>query len=194
MIYEWRKYAREVGFTSRLCTPEHPQANGLAERFMANIVKITHAAINDKKDPREEIVKFLMLYRAAPQCTTGKAPSVLLNNRKIRRKIPTVIKKPEGNEHKEAREKEKEEKGKQKQRADERRKAKEKEVKKGDRILLKRKKTTTKSPWDPDPFVAEEVKGYQVKGRRNGEEMTRNVLKWKILKERPKSEEEEERK
>lgn len=35
--------------------------------------------------------------------------------------------------------------------------------------------------------MVEEIKGYQVKGRRDGEEMTRNVLKWKILNERPES-------
>ena len=154
---------------------------------MGNIVKITHAAINERKDPRKEIVKFLWLYRATPQCTTGKAPSVLLNNRKIRTKIPSMIVKPEGREHDEAREREKEEKRKQKQRADVRRKAKEKTVKEGDRILLRRKKTTTKSPWDPDPFVVESVKGGQVTGQRDGERMTRNVLKWKILKERPEN-------
>ena len=60
-------------------------------------------------------------------------------------------------------------------------------MKEGDKILLRRKKTTTKSPWDPNPLVAEEIKGYHVKVRQDGEEMTRNVLMWKILKERPES-------
>ena len=149
--------------------------------------------IRPSVQPRKEIVKFLWLYIATPQCTTGKAPSVLLNNRKIRTKILSMIVKPEGREHDEAREREKEEKRKQKQRADVRRKAKEKTIKEGDRILLRRKKTTTKSPWDPDPFVVESVKGGQVTGQRDGERMTRNVLKWKILKEARESEEEEER-
>ena len=50
---------------------------------------------------------------------------------------------------------------------------------------LERKKTTLKSPWDPEPFKVKEIKGTQVIGEREGEEKTRNVLKWKLLKERP---------
>ena len=93
--------------------------------------------------------------------------------------------KQEGKEHEEARENEKVEKGKQKANADQRRKAKDREVREGDEVLLKRKKTTLKSPWDPEPFKVKEIKGTQVIGEREGEEKTRNVLKWKLLKERP---------
>ena len=60
---DWRKYAQKVGFKTVKCTPEHPQANGLAEKFMATIVKVTHAALAEKKDPRIEVQKFLMMYR-----------------------------------------------------------------------------------------------------------------------------------
>ena len=52
---EWREYAKKTGFQSQLCMPYHPQANGMAEKFMASIVKMTHAAIAEKKDPKEEI-------------------------------------------------------------------------------------------------------------------------------------------
>ncbi len=40
-------------------------------------------------------------------------------------------------------------------------------IKEGDTILLQRKSTKSKSPYDPQPFTAEEVHGTQVVGRRS---------------------------
>ena len=54
---DWRNYAREQGFESRLCTPEHPEGNGIAERFMGVLVKTIHAAKAEGKDPKLEIKK-----------------------------------------------------------------------------------------------------------------------------------------
>ena len=36
---EWRTYAKEKGFALNPCTPERPQSNGIAEQFMAVLVK-----------------------------------------------------------------------------------------------------------------------------------------------------------
>ena len=182
---DWRRYARRTGFKSMKCTPEHPQANGLAEKFMGTIVKVTHAALAEKKDPKEELQKFLMMYRATPHSSTGKSPSELLLNRKIRIKVPGVIKKPECKEHKEAKEKHKEERTKQKKYADKHRRAKVKKVLVGDKVLLKQTKTTTKPPWDPKPMKVVKVKGTQITARRGEFERTRNIEKFKILRKRP---------
>ena len=91
---------------SEKCTPEHPQSNRLDEKMMASLVKVVHAALTEKKDPKEEVQKFLMMYRSTPHPSTGKCPSQLLNSRKLRLKFPSFILKPEGEIHKEAREKE----------------------------------------------------------------------------------------
>ena len=53
--HDWKAYAKKVGFKSGLCTPEHPQANGPAKRFMVAIVKMTHAALADKKGPQGDL-------------------------------------------------------------------------------------------------------------------------------------------
>ena len=53
-------YAKEYMFKSRLCIPEHPESNGIAERFMGVPVWTVHAAKEEGKD----------LYLA-----TGKAPA-----------------------------------------------------------------------------------------------------------------------
>ena len=51
----WRRYARETGFEIKPCTPEHPQSNGLAEKMMTSIVKLTHAALQKKRTQRRRL-------------------------------------------------------------------------------------------------------------------------------------------
>ena len=63
---KWKAYAESWGFKSDLCTPEHPQSNGLAEKFMSSIVKLTHVSIAEGKDPKKEIFKFLVMYGNTP--------------------------------------------------------------------------------------------------------------------------------
>jgi hypothetical protein len=127
-----------------------------------------------------------MIYRATPHSTTGKSPSELLQNRKMRLKLPSVIPKPEGRMQEEAKAKHEAERKKQKEYADKRRRAKVKPVLVGDEVLVKQDKTTTKPPWDPKPFKVVEVKGTQVTATRGQMERTRNVEKMKVLKKRPK--------
>ena len=89
---EWRKYAKQVGFISKPCSPEHPEGNGIAERFMGVIVKLVHAAMAEKKDPKLEIERRLMQYRNTPHPSTGKTPSELMFNRVVRTRLPTIRK------------------------------------------------------------------------------------------------------
>ena len=74
---------------------------------------------------------------------------------------------------------------KQKEYADRQRKAKERKYKVGDKVLIHQKKTTTKPPYNPDPTPVMQIKGTQITATRRGQQMTRNVDKWKILKDRP---------
>ena len=61
-----------------------------------------------------------------------------------------------------------------------------KEVKRGDKVLAAQRKTTTKPPFDPNPYTIREVKGTQVTVEREGGQIKkRNLAKVKILKERP---------
>ena len=81
-------------------------------------------------------------------------------NRKMKTKLPQIKKKKEGSDiDKEIREKHDREKEKQKSYADKKRRSEEKEVREGDKVLIKRKKTTIKSPWDPNAYKVKEVKG-----------------------------------
>ena len=62
---------------------EDPEANRLAENFMKNLKKVWHIALQENKNPQQEMNKFLRQYRATPHCTTGKAPAVILFGRKF---------------------------------------------------------------------------------------------------------------
>ena len=183
--HNWREYAKMCGFETDLCTPEHPQANGQAEKFMGSIVKITHASIAEGKDPKKEIYTFLMNYRNTPHSSTGQTPASLMMNRGIKTKIPTIIAAPTTAAHKQAQQKDAVAKAKQKEYADKHRRATDRQYKLGDTVLLHQRKTTTKPPYDPDPFIVTHTQGTQITATRRGKEVTRNVDKWKILKDRP---------
>ena len=58
-------------------------------------------------------------------------------------------------------------------------------MKPGDKILLQRKKTTTKSPWDPVPFEVEQIKGSEITARRGEEVKRRAKNNVKPVKARP---------
>ena len=181
----WRKYAKECGFKDKPCSPEHPEGNGIAERFMATLVKVTHAAIAEGKDPRIEVQRRLMNYRNTTHPSTGKTPASLMMNRKIRTKLPAIIKPIKNKVHCEARKKDASTREERKLKLDKRRRARDIEYKEGDRVLIKQKKTTTKPPFDPKPYTITKVEGMQVTAERGDKIRVRNKAKWKLVKERP---------
>ena len=91
----------------------------------------------------------------------------------------------EGEKHKKAKERDTKEKEKQKTYTDKHRKAKEKKVVKGDLVMIKQDKTTTRPPWDPDCYEVEKVTGTKVEARRGNTVKTRNVRKFKKVDRRP---------
>ena len=182
---EWKKYGKECGFKNKPCSPEHPEGNGVAERFMATLVKVTHAAIAENKDPRIEVQRRLLNYRNTIHPSTGKTPASLMMNRKIRTKLPAIIKPSKDKAHREARERDAKTREERRNKLDKRRRARDIEYKIGDKVLIKQKKTTTKPPFDPKPYIITEVEGMQVTAKRGDKIKVRNKAKWKLVKERP---------
>ena len=119
----------------------------------------------EKKDPKRAVQQYLASYRAAPHKSTGKNPYELMFNRKMMNKLPQMHIKANKEMDKEVRHKHDAEKLKQKDYVDKKRRVKEKEVKVGDKILIQQKKSTTKTPWDPQPYKVLEVKGSKVKAQ-----------------------------
>ena len=180
----WRKYGKECGFENKPCSPEHPEGNGIAERFMATLVKVTHAAMAEGKDPRIEVQRRLLNYRNTIHPSTGKTPASLMMNRKIRTKIPALIKPIKNKVHMEARKKDAATRQERKTKLDKRR-AKDIEYKEGDKVLIKQKKTTNKPPFDPKPYTITKVEGMQITAERGDKIRVRNKAKWKLIKDRP---------
>ena len=74
----------------------------------------------------------------------------------------------------------------QKEYVDGKKGSREKKLKPGDKILLQRKKTTIKSPWDPIPYEVEQIKGSEITARRGEEVKRRAKNNVKLVKPRPK--------
>ena len=182
---KWRDYAREKGFQLSPCTPEHPRANGIAERFMGVLVKTVHAAVAAGKDPQAEVQRRLLNYRNTPHPSTGKTPSEMIMLRRMKTKIPAILKASDNNIQKEGKERDKITRKVRKQIFDKKHKEREETISPGDKILIKQQKTTIKPPFNPDPFVVTELKGTQVTAERGQKVRVRNRAKVKLLKDRP---------
>ena len=165
--HDFKRYAAKKGIKHHVCAPENPMANGFVEVFQKVLVKMVHTAVAERKGPRKVIDSYLMAYRAAPHKTTGLSPYEMMFGRKMKTKLPQNQKKKIGSDkEEEARAKHDLKKIKQKEVFDRRQKAKEKKLNKGDEVLIKQKKTTLKSTWDPEGFEVVEVKGSKVTLKR----------------------------
>ena len=183
---DWKAYAKQQGFKHLPCSPEHPEGNGVAERFMATIVKVVHAAIAENKDPKVEIDRRLLNYRNTAHPSTGKTPSQLMMGRTIRTKIPRVMKMLDTKaDLREARQTDQLTRQKRKETRDKRKTAQPRDIKIGDKVLISQRKTTTKPPFNPKKYEVKEVKGTQVTATRGSKVRVRNMAKIKLLKTRP---------
>ena len=68
---------------------------------------------------------------------------------------------------------------------DKKKSAKATKVVPGDKVLIAQKKTTTRPPFDPNPFTVIKTKGAQIVAKRGEVIRVRNKAKFKLLKERP---------
>ena len=182
---EWRKFAGKWGFKIRPCTPEHPQANGIAERFMQVLVKVVHTAIAMGQDPKVEVRRMLLNYRNTPHASTGKTPAELMIGRQIKTRIPTVMKRANRKKDMEARKYNGEINDRREKEYNKRKHARNTDLKKGDQVLIKQEKTTIKPPYDPRPYTVVEIKGTKITAERDGQTRSRNKAKFKKIWNRP---------
>ena len=175
----YQQYMRWAGVETKIVTPDHPEANGLAENFMKTIKKLWHTAIVEKKNPKQELYKFLRNYRATPHSSTKRAPAELLFNREIKVRLPQVSKKafdPELRANDAAA------KTKQKKQKDAKILAKPHDIKISDTVLLARQTTKSQSKYDPDPYLVTKVKGSQITATRDGQTRVRNSQRFKKVR------------
>ena len=84
------------------------------------------------------------------------------------------------------RQKHDENKNSQKEYADNKRKGKIKDIAVGDEVLVQQKKTSLKTPWDPNAYTVQEIKGSKLRLQREGKIKERAKNNVKLVKKRPK--------
>ena len=122
----------------------------MVEKMMENLVRVTHAAIIEGREPSDSIQSFLLEQRNTPHISTGRLPPELLLGRDTKTLVPTLYRcawKDDVDSH--VRKKDKEQKLKYKEYTDKRRRAMVVKVESGDTVMVKEEKTNTQPSWDP---------------------------------------------
>ena len=87
MSQEFQAWCKQRGIVHLTGAPYHPATNGAAERL---IQSFKQALRKSSLPPKEALQEFLMQYRRIP-FASGLSPSELLNVRRIRTKIDTLV-------------------------------------------------------------------------------------------------------
>ena len=87
MSQEFQAWCKQRGIVHLTGAPYHPATNGAAERL---IQSFKQALRKSSLPPKEALQEFLMQYRRIP-FASGLSPSELLNGRRIRIKIDTLV-------------------------------------------------------------------------------------------------------
>ena len=87
MSQEFQAWCKQRGIVHLTGAPYHPATNGAAERL---IQSFKQALRKSSLPPKEALQEFLMQYRRIP-FASGLSPSKLLNGRRIRTKIDTLV-------------------------------------------------------------------------------------------------------
>jgi hypothetical protein len=165
--------------------PNNPQCNGFAENFVKTLCKLIHSCSTEDKDPRRELNKFLLQYRATPHLSTGRPPAEMLFNRRIRTKIPQNPTVDQTDEKRRIRTQHDSKKREQKRQFDKRHRATPKSIKVGDQVLIKQQKSTTRPPYNPEPLTVTLVNGNTITATNGRISRTRGKNCLKVLKHRP---------
>ena len=118
-------------------TPLWPEANGEAERFGKTFKKVLHTTT----DWQKEMHTFLRNYRITPHSTTNVPPATALFGRPIRAKFPVSEVSQPKFDPEQMRTRDEKQKQQIKANADRKRKARDSDIKIGDSVLVKQKKT-----------------------------------------------------
>ena len=185
---DFRNFAEEMGFKHHRVTPEHPQTNGEAERFMKVLNKTEQIAHSEGRSSNAAIQYMLMGYRSTLHPATGYCPYEALMKRNVRTKLDYdsfSISRNYHNMEKEITNRDKE--YKQKWDYQHRHlKVEKHQFKIGDRVLLKKRKQNKWSPaFEKESYNIIEISGSTIEAKRksDGRTMQRDASKFKLFHE-----------
>lgn len=161
---EFGTFCKTLGIHLNHSTPYWPQANGEVERQNRSLLKrlkISNALYGNWKT---ELDDYLILYNNSPHSVTGKAPSELLQNRKLRYKLPQMDDLSSIPPSSEFRDRDGQKKFEGKLREDDRRGAKRSEIQIGDTVLMKNQQPQDKLSTDfhKEKYLVVDKKGSNV--------------------------------
>lgn len=181
---EFRAYLHDCGITLYNTIPYWPQQNGEVERQNRSILKRIKISQLERKNWKEELFHYLMMYNSTPNATTGKTPSELFYRRQFRDKIPCVadIANKQSIDDSEVRDKDKTQKDIGKNYSDRKRKATEHTLQEGDKVYTKNlvKENELTSNFSPASHTITKTNAntgdVEIRNDETGQQYRRNII------------------
>lgn len=177
---EFRSFCEECNIIVYNTVPYWPQMNGEVERQNRDIMKRLKISTLEKKDIKESLMEYLLMYNSTPHSSTGKSPSELFFRRLNRDKIPSIDRLESVHFDPDVYERDKIQKEKGKEYADKRRGAVESTLTEGDKVYIKNMDKGNKLSlnYNPTPYTVQSSnKGdVTVKNDSTGQVLRRNVV------------------
>lgn len=201
---EFREYCRECNIRLYNTVPYWPQMNGEVERQNRDILKRLRISRTERKDMKECLYEYLMMYNSTPHSVTGRTPSELFFQRQNRDKIPTLENASEKMNDSDVRDRDRVQKELGKEYGDRKRKAIEPEIKEGEKVYVKTTDKINKlaSNFNPTQYTVESNNAGDctVRNDETGQSYRRNIVhlkkvegQWKaVVQEKENGEEEVE--
>ncbi|XP_061713508.1 uncharacterized protein K02A2.6-like [Cydia pomonella] len=176
----FKTFCKECNIVIYNTIPYWPQMNGEVERQNRDILKRLKISQVEKKNWKDDLLEYLIMYNSTPHTTTGKTPSELFFRRQFRDKIPTVADMECKILDSDVRDRDKEKKEKGREYTDTKRKAKDSNLEIGEKVYVKNLIRDNKlTPnFNPESHTVTDVSGGDVRVRNDvtGKEYRRNVV------------------
>ncbi|XP_049877892.1 uncharacterized protein K02A2.6-like [Pectinophora gossypiella] len=201
---EFKSFCTQRNIVLFNTVPYWPQQNGEVERQNRDILKRLKISQVEKKNWRESLLDYLMMYNSTPHTVTGKTPSELFFKRRFRDKLPMINdihgKPQEGDLEMRDRDRVNKEKGKIY--SDRKRKAERCTLEAGDKVYVKQMSKDNKLSlnYDSTPHTVRKSHGGDilVENDETGQICRRNIVhlkrvegQWKVCNENESEQREE---
>lgn len=179
--FELGDWLKKLGITFEHTTPLNPTENGLVERHMQGINKISAITRLEKRNWKKVLAEYMAAYNTWPHCVTKLPPAELMFGRAIRSLLPCIKTDETQFMDEELRDKDQVSKFQRNQAADEKRGAVETiDIQIGDKILMKQqKKDKADTIYKNEFFKVLEIEGA---GRVKLEEVSTGKIFWRNVK------------
>lgn len=177
---EFREYCRECNIRLYNTVPYWPQMNGEVERQNRDILKRLRISQIERKDTKECLYEYLMMYNSTPHSVTGRTPSELFFQRQNRDKIPSLESTSEKINDSDVRDRDRIQKEIGKEFGDRKRKAVDSEIMEGDKVYVKNMEKTNKltSNFNQTQYTVGSTNGGDcvVRNDETGQSYRRNII------------------